>query len=137
MISQNSIDAYHTIINNGLLSKRRTEVYKLIALHGAQTQNEVFRRALVDNPNTLQNSFNPRFAELERLGVISVVGSKKDEVSGMTCSLWESTGNLPSKVKKSLTMTEKYHLALDFMSEKNILMEFSTLLDNEVKEKNK
>jgi hypothetical protein len=42
----------------------------------------------------------PRFAELERVGVIAVVGEKDCSVTGRNVLLWDVTEKLPIKLEK-------------------------------------
>ena len=102
-MNQNSIDAYNTIKANGLLSKRRMEVYEAIVKHGKLTQREAARYFAKTHPNNQMDSFTPRFAELHAMDVIHVTGSKKDSVTGHVVDIWTVTGNLPKKLPKKLT----------------------------------
>jgi len=94
-IRQTSIDAYNEILFNGLLSKRRWEVYNFLYQNGPLTAEEI-RVALCPN---LGNGITPRLSELKALGVIVEVGTKKNP-SGMEAILWDVTGNLPIALPK-------------------------------------
>jgi len=136
-MNQNSIDAYNTIKENGLLSKRRMEVLSAIYEHKEATQNEILRHFRLKRPDIASGSVTTRFSELQRMGVIGVVRTKLDNITKNPCDVWGITGNLPAKLKKKLTTQKKYNLALDFMIKHNINLEFSALLDKIVEEKNK
>lgn len=97
---QTSVNTYNEIKNSGLLSKRRFEVYQLLFLYGPLTANELVRHIKVHHPEVNQTGYNARFSELERMGVIKEVGTKKDEVSGNECVTWDVTDALPSKLVK-------------------------------------
>lgn len=97
---QTSATAYNEIKNSGLLSKRRFEVYQALYLYGPMTANELIRHFKVHRPEGNQTSYNARFSELERMGVIKEVGTKKDDVSGNECILWDCTDALPGKLVK-------------------------------------
>ena len=135
--NENSLDAYHHVKKSGMLTLRANEVYEALYHYGAMTQNEVvaiYKRA---QPDMNQTSYTSRFGSMVDMDVIEIVGSKKDSYSGRSCAIYDITGRTPHKLKKKLTNVEKYNLALDFMNDKDILMEFSTLLDKATKEKNK
>lgn len=97
---QTSIETYNTIRDSGLLSKRRFEVYQALYLYGPMTANDLVRHQKEQNPNANQTGWNARFSELERMGVIKEVGTKKDEVSGNECVTWDVTDALPGKLEK-------------------------------------
>lgn len=96
MTRRTSIDAYNTIKSNGLLSKRKWEVYTCLYEHGPLTQREA-----TDLLKAEGSSITPRFAELERLGVIAGVGQKISS-TGMTVDLYDVTDRIPFKAEKSI-----------------------------------
>lgn len=101
-----SLEAYLKIKSLGLLSPRRFEVYEVLAKYGAQTQSEVFSKlGLIGEKRVC---YTPRFAELERQGVIRVVGEKACSVTGKNCKIWKVTDELPRpfKIEKKI-MSEK------------------------------
>ena len=100
MIRQTSIEAYNTIKENGLLSKRRWEVYDILFHHGPLTAHEVVQVARKQYPYANQTSFNARLSELKKEGVAIEVGSKTNEVSGVSNYLWDVTSGLPIKYDK-------------------------------------
>jgi hypothetical protein len=103
-----SIEAYHAIRDNGLLSKRRFQVYDELYHNGPLTANEVVRKYQRTNPNIKDASINGRFSELERIGVIRDTGEVRvDEISGHNCILWDVTSNLPVKPEKKKTFKER------------------------------
>jgi hypothetical protein len=100
MIRQTSIDVFHQIKAEGLLSKRKLEAYEIIVFHGPITQMETARRA--NARGALDHSITPRFAELEREGVIKEIGKRKCSISGRETHIWETTGKKPLKLEKPL-----------------------------------
>lgn len=96
-----SIATYNEIKASGLLSKRRFEVYDTLFHHGPMTANDLVRHFKAQNPDANQTGWNARFSELERMGAIKEVGTKKDLVSGNDCTLWDVTSELPVKLEKS------------------------------------
>lgn len=95
---QTSIDVYHQIRDEGLLSKRRLQVYETIYLHGPITQMETAKIA-----DILDHSVTPRFAELEKMGVIATVGERDCTRTGRKVLMWDVTGRLPTKFEKPHT----------------------------------
>lgn len=112
-----SIKAYNEIKENGLLSKRRFEVYDYLYHHGAKTQNEVARYYQKLYPNAGARSWGARFAELKELGVIKEVGTKADSVSGHTTILWDVTENLPANLPPKKTKHQNIIELLDELAE--------------------
>lgn len=92
---QTSIDCYHQIKAEGLLSKRRMEVYEILFQDGPLTANEIVRISKIKYPNTNASSFNARLSELKRFGVIQEIGEKEDSISGKNCYIWDLTDRLP------------------------------------------
>ena len=92
-----SLETYQKIKDNGLLSKRRMEVYDMLFHHGPLTANEIVRKAKLLHPKTNPSSYNARLSELKRYGLAIEVGEKEDDVSGNNCFLWDLTDNLPVK----------------------------------------
>lgn len=99
-IRQTSVDCYNEIVTNGLLSKRRLEVYEIIYSNGPLTANEIVRISKVKYPNTNPSSFNARLSELKRCGVIIEVGEKRDDISNNNCYIWDLTDRLPIKMEQ-------------------------------------
>ena len=97
MIRSTSIEAYRTIQENGLLSKRRWEVYDILYQHGPLTQLELAEHYF---PGTQPRNVQPRVSELEDLQVVSCVGHKIDARTKMANMLWDVTDNLPIKPEK-------------------------------------
>jgi hypothetical protein len=93
-----SVASYSLIEKNGLLSKRRLEVYSILFKNGALTAHEVVAIARKKSPNANQTGWNARFSELAEMGVIQAVGEKKNPVSNTTNTIWDITGKLPSKL---------------------------------------
>jgi hypothetical protein len=96
---QTSIETYTEILRSGLLSKRRLEVYDVLFHHGPMSANDLIRHNKIHHPNANQTGWNARFSELERMGAIKEVGTKKDEVSGNECVVWDVTDALPIKLE--------------------------------------
>lgn len=98
MARETSAEAYQLIKNNGLLSRRRFQVYDALYHYGPMTTGEIWRRL---SPSGAQlNSISPRTAELKDRGVIRTIGERKCSVTGMNVLLWDVTRCLPCDVVK-------------------------------------
>ena len=95
---QTSIDCYNQIKANGLLSKRRFEVYEALLSSAPCTSSEAIR-----NAKTTFGVFgvSSRFTELRDLGVIYEVRTRECTVTGRNVIEWDLTDRLPINVKKS------------------------------------
>ena len=95
---QTSIDCYNQIKANGLLSKRRFEVYEALLSSAPCTSSEAIR-----NAKTTFGVFgvSSRFTELRDLGVIYEVRTRECTVTGRNVIEWDLTDRLPLNVKKS------------------------------------
>ncbi len=110
MSRETSIAAYAMMIESGALGRLHGEVTKTIAYNGPMTQME----CTVAMGAKIQHSISPRFAELERLGVIHKVGTKICSVTGNLATLWDLTGRQP----KMITKREKIEEAITKCEEK-------------------
>ena len=99
MIRDTSIQAYNTIKENGLLSRRRFQVYDTLYKFGPLTQNEAFKE-IAKKDTVTQQSIGPRFAELLRAGAIQEVGKTLCSITGNLCIKWDVTKKIPVKVEK-------------------------------------
>lgn len=105
MTRQTSISAYHKAVETGLLSGLRLEIYTCLSKHGPSTQMEVCRK--INNPGRQDRSYMPRFAELEKMGVITTIGEKICSVTKNKVLQWGITNNIPKKLVKTETSTAK------------------------------
>ena len=112
---QTSIDCYNKIKQEGLLSKRRLEVYEALLSTAPCTSSEAIR-----NAKTTFGVFgvSSRFTELRDLGVIYEKGEKKCSIAGRNVIEWDLTDRLPVNVKKSnKTKKHKINDALNSLRE--------------------
>lgn len=100
MTRQTSIEAYHQIIENGLLGKRQFQVYEILYLHGPLTYNEVYEKIKSLNGGGWMGINSSRLSELRNSGAIDEVGTKRDPFSGMEVILWDVTDKIPLKPEK-------------------------------------
>lgn len=99
-MKQTSIDAYEQIKSEGLLTKRKLEVYQILKFHGPMTAHEVVGVARSKYPLANQTGFNARLSELEKLGCVEIADTKTNPVSGKQNYVWRVTNNLPKKLIK-------------------------------------
>jgi len=110
---QTSIDCYNKIKQEGLLSKRRLEVYEALLSTAPCTSSEAIR-----NAKTTFGVFgvSSRFTELRDLGVIYEKGEKKCSITGRNVIEWDLTDRLPVNVKKTIkTKKQKINDALNLL----------------------
>lgn len=92
MARQTSIEAYNEIKDNGLLSKRRFEVYDVLFNQGPLTCRQVWG---CFPHGTSTGSISPRLNELLDEGVVREIGTTVDPATNMTAILWDVTSDLP------------------------------------------
>lgn len=99
-VRKTSIDTYRKIEAEGLLSKRRWQVYQVLFGKEPMTGGEVslaFKEKFLGRfqPNT---NIITRLGELRDSGVAEEVGRRVCSVSGETVILWALNDNLPNKI---------------------------------------
>ena len=92
-----SIRVYREIERNGLLSRRRWEVYKILFEHGPLTAIEVISRS--GSLGGIRNGMGSRLSELRSVGAVYEVGTRRCSVTGHNVILWDVTDRLPLKAK--------------------------------------
>jgi len=96
-VRQTSIEVFHKLESQGLLSARRLEVYKILFAHGPLTCMEAFQHAkLHGNPDYRHNT-HARLNELRERRVVQEIGQKTCTVTGHKAILWDVTDQLPVK----------------------------------------
>ena len=109
-IRQTSIDCYNEIKEEGLLSKRRLQVYESIYNSAPCTASEVFKE------KNLKTNQSGRFTELRDLGVIYEKGERICSITGRNVIEWDLTDRLPITVKNlNKTKKQKVNDALNFL----------------------
>ena len=103
---QTSIDCYNKIKQDGLLSRRRFEVYEALLSSAPCTSSEAIR-----NAKTTFGVFgvSSRFTELRDLGVIFEKGEKKCTITGRNVIEWDLTDRLPIEIKNT-NKTKKHRV---------------------------
>ena len=109
---QTSIDCFNQIKQEGLLSKRRLQVYESIYNYAPCTASEVFKE------KNLKTNQSGRFTELRDLGVIYEKGERACSITGKNVIEWDLTDRLPIDIKKSnKTKKQKVDCALNSLRE--------------------
>ena len=109
---QTSIDCYRQIKSEGLLSKRRLQVYESIFNYAPCTASEVF------NDKNLKTNQSGRFTELRDLGVIYEKGERLCKVTGRNVIEWDLTDTIPVEIKNTnKTKKQKINYALNSLRE--------------------
>tara|TARA_R110002126_G_scaffold13983_1_gene59503 strand:+ start:213 stop:680 length:468 start_codon:yes stop_codon:yes gene_type:complete len=94
-----SLEIYHKI-KDGLLPKRRFQVYDIIYKHGPLTLNQILTIAQRESRVLNTGAYSGRISELVEHGVIEDVGTTECPVSGNSAILWEATDKLPMPLKR-------------------------------------
>lgn len=102
MVRKTSLDTYHKIESEGLLSQRRWQVYKTLYKIGPATGTQI---ALIvkkefggwGQSETIRN----RLTELRDLGVVDEITEAPCPETGNTVIWWATNDNTPVKVKKN------------------------------------
>ena len=109
---QTSIDCFNQIKQEGLLSKRRLEVYESIYNSAPCTASEVFK------DKNLKTNQSGRFTELRDLGVIYEKGERVCSITGMNVIEWDLTDRLPVNIKNpNKTKKQRLDAALNSLRE--------------------
>lgn len=113
MTRETGIQAYRIIKENGLLSRRRFEVYDAVVKIGPATTNEVFvfLRGMGDGAKNPTSNSASRFSELRDQGVIQEVGIRKCSVTGMDVIVWDVVDRLPVRIRKEKVLTKDQKIA--------------------------
>ena len=95
MVRDTSSSTYYAIEANGLLSKRRFEVYSALFKHGPCTANELFDQMQKGEARNAAN-ITTRLGELRKQGVAVEIEQRPCKVTGHQANVWDVTSKLPS-----------------------------------------
>lgn len=99
MVRNTSLQVFHKIKTQGLLSKRRMEIYSWLYENGPATAGEIAHA--LDQHKKLQNSnVSPRLGEMRAMGVVAEVSERACRVSGHKAIEFDVTSSLPVKPEK-------------------------------------
>lgn len=105
MIRSTSAATFRRIKEDGLLSKRRLQVYEALYEFGPCTGSELYRqmalRSAVSNSNVVT-----RLGELRDCGAAYEVRERKCQVSGQMVIEWDVTEKVPTELPKKKSKTE-------------------------------
>lgn len=113
MVNKTSLEAYQEIIRNGLLSKRRLQVYDIIFNHQPLTGSQVATVFKSQNSlNTNSENIRNRITELKEMGVVEECGYSVDPVTNMTVLNFKTTNKLPKKLIRKASKRQKVDFIL-------------------------
>jgi Fe2+ or Zn2+ uptake regulation protein len=99
-VRDTSIEAYNRIKADGLLCRKRLEVYEWLYHHGPATGMEV-HRGLGGQGNANNANVRARLNELREMGVVKEMEDTVEcQVTKMTVIQWDVTPNLPTPLEK-------------------------------------
>lgn len=104
-----SVEVYHRIEKEGLLSKQRFAIYKVLYEQGPMTISECFEVLARNNPNFNWNT-RTRFGELRDQQAIYEVRERKCKVTGEVVIEWDVTDSFPVKLEKGRSPLSKRSL---------------------------
>lgn len=103
-----SHEAYTTLKTNGFLTGLQAKVYEILYNYGPLTQGEVWNEHL---PEYQRHSIAPRFAELEKMGVVATVDERPCRYSGVKGLEWDVTDRVPESKPVKVKVQPKMKLA--------------------------
>ena len=102
MVRETSIEAYHEMMESGLISERRWQtldaLYAVRPATGGEVYQEFKRRYGQLAPTN--SNITTRLGELREMDLAFETGTRECSVSGHEVTLWDVTGNLPKKILK-------------------------------------
>ena len=117
MIRETSIAVYHEIEATGLLSRKRSEVLKIIAENGPLTGAQVSRlHGQIHGTNTVSETVRNRITELCDYGVVEEKDKGPCPITGREVIIWDLTGNMPVKPKKITFRERKKEILNDIIA---------------------
>lgn len=123
-----SIDCYHQIKNEGLLSNKRQFIYEHLFENTPCTSLEAMQ-GVINKANVFPTAFRARFTELRQLGVIYEKRIKKCSISGRNAIEWDLTNNLPLD-KKITHKSKKQKIDLALNGLRDLYINRSILTDD-------
>lgn len=118
MIRQTSIETYRKIEAEGLLSKKRFEIYKAIFTFGPVTRSEIAE--LISHKGYAGN-VSARLTELRDMSVVEEVGERVCTITNQKVILWDVNKNIPLKLNKSTKIKCQHCKGKGYFEQENIL----------------
>lgn len=140
MVRETSIEAYNTIRDQGMLSRRRWQTYDGLYKHGPCTGNELIKKIINEDSGyhafRTQTNILTRLGELRDMGCVKELGETTCSITKMKVILWDVTGVLPKKLTREIKETTKEKLSraievIKFYSESAAYEDTECVLDSE------
>lgn len=113
-VRETSLEAYRDIIQSGLISEKRLDVFKAVIVYGPGTSAEIIQAANIDG-NSIVSQARARLNELREMGVIEEAGERKCKQTNRKAIVWRVTGNYPTKYEIPETKKERKEKALNMI----------------------
>lgn len=104
MARDTSIDIYYKVLDEGLLTGLRLDLWDFLRNHEPMTQMETCKAM---NSTRQDRSIMPRFAELKKMKAIKEVDKRKCKVTGREVYVWTITDNVPIPLETKKKKKEK------------------------------
>ncbi len=108
MIRKTSIDAYKQIEAEGLLSKRRWQVYKALFHEGPLTASQIANNIPGFKSESVGFNVHARLCELRSMGVVDEIGEVDCPITSRRVIQWDVNDKLPLKFEKEIRHKCKY-----------------------------
>ncbi len=97
MTRKTSIDAYHEVLESGLVGRRQKQVYEILYRLGPLTANQTWELLSKELGGGFRFDSNTRarFTELREIGIIEEIGTTIDPITKKTVILWDVTDQNP------------------------------------------
>lgn len=117
-----SLEVYHQIKQEGLLSKMRWLVYEDVFQNGPCTSAQSFKRIIGSNGSRSLTQSRARFTELRDMGAFKELGTTRCPVTGRKAILWDVTSKAPTQLKRETRKSyacEEHHFFVISKDQKN------------------
>jgi len=123
MVRETSVEVYNRITNQGLLPKKRIQVYKIIYQGGALTGSQIAQRYKQQYPTAQHSeSIRNRITELVQQGVVDEVGTVECPITKNRVLQFKTNNSLPVKLTQKITKKQKISKALKEITELGLKM---------------
>jgi hypothetical protein len=123
-----TLEAYTKVKESGLLSELRLKVFEAVCTHDKLTASELRIKISGHQTNANSGVLGTRLSELERMGLIRTIGTRKCSISGYNALVWEVTGNMPIKLDKKKTIKQKKQEILENIEKLEKLADVDSLV---------
>lgn len=108
MARETSREAYHKVMESGLVGRRQKQVYVILYDHGPLPGSQVANRFYDEYGKTARSeTVRNRITELRDKGVVREVGYVIDTTTNMRVILWDVTDNGPVRPTKKISRTRE------------------------------